>query len=388
MWLKSIGILCSEMPKACSLLTTLVIFGISVQDVLQDSTPDVARNKDALDLFCGAAAIHRAAVDSGLASTAFDKFRVPGITDSGKAGLTEDLSSKSGFMRALELVKQLRRGGLLVMGPPCSSFVVLNAKNCQRNAQNNYQGDLKYPPVQLGNLLATAAAFLMTVACMRGVEVVFENPPSSTIWKFPIVKQVLDSFVQRSTCTPRCAWSTEPWGKRMLKRFKFACTGTWISDIRCKCRCPGRRHLRLTGRVWRNGKFRFTGKGLALKKSAAYPDALGKAIVNAWRKSTTSCPTVCSVHASSPAWLEICPGAGNSLTYKRPAGTKKMRKPLPASDSLPAWLQPSPACTSVSSSQPDWLQPKAIVARKLTSSTTGSASGAPSWLNPAPSSCS
>jgi hypothetical protein len=86
--------------------------------------------------------------------------------------------------------------------------------------------------------------------------------------------------------------------------------------------------------------------------------------------------------------LEICPGARNSLTYKRPAGTKKMRKPLPASDSLPAWLQPSPACTSASSSQPDWLQPKAIVARKLTSSTTGSASGAPSWLNPAPSSCS
>jgi len=152
-WLKSIGILCSEMPKACSLLTTLVIFGISVQDVLQDSTPDVARNKDALDLFCGAAAIHRAAVDSGLASTAFDKFRVPGITDSGRAGLTEDLSSKSGFMRALELVKQLRRGGLLVMGPPCSSFVVLNAKKLPTERPEQLPRRFEIPACSVGELV-------------------------------------------------------------------------------------------------------------------------------------------------------------------------------------------------------------------------------------------
>ena len=145
------------MPKTCSFLTTLVIFGISVQHVLQDSQTDVARDKDVLDLFCGAAAIHRAAVDLGLASTAFDKFRVPGITDTSQAGCTGDVSSKSGFMRALEMVKRLRPGGLLVMGPPCSSFVMLNAARCRRNAQNNYRGDSSYPPVQKGNLLATAA---------------------------------------------------------------------------------------------------------------------------------------------------------------------------------------------------------------------------------------
>ena len=128
--------------------------------------------------------------------------------------------------------------------------------------------------------MATAAAFLMTVACMRDVEVVFENPPCSTIWKFPVVKQVLDFFVLRSTCTPRCAWSREPWGKRMLKKYKFACTGMWISRIHRPCRCPGRRHLRLTRNVWINGKLKFTGRRRELKSSAAYPNALGKAIVN------------------------------------------------------------------------------------------------------------
>ncbi len=365
------------MPKACSFLTTLVIFGISVHDVLQDSQTDAPRDQDVLDLFCGAAAIHRAAVGLGLASTAFDKSRVPGVTDAPWAGCSEDLSSENGFKKALQLVKRLRPGGLLVMGPPCSSFVVLDAVRCRRNAQNNYRGDSSYRPVQLGNLLATVAVFLMTVACMRDVEVVFENPPSSVIWKFPVVKQVLDFFVQRSTCTPRCAWSTEPWGKRMLKRYKFACTGTWISHIRRQCRCPGRQHLQLTQRVWSKGRCSFSGKGLQLKKSAAYPDALGRGIVNAWRQrnATTSetSTSAFSVHKPRKALHQ--------------AGAKKMRKPSSACHCGPAWLQPSPGSACASSSQPTWLQPHAGTHRRLSSSATKTDSDAPAWLNPAPSSC-
>ena len=64
----------------------MTIFDISVQDVLHnDTTTTVERDKDVLDLFCGEAAIHRAAVVSGFASAAFDKFRVPGVTDSRRA---------------------------------------------------------------------------------------------------------------------------------------------------------------------------------------------------------------------------------------------------------------------------------------------------------------
>ena len=71
-----------SMRKPCSFLDIVTIFGISVQDVLHnDTTTTVERDKDVLDLFCGEAAIHRAAVVSGFASAAFDKFRVPGVTD-------------------------------------------------------------------------------------------------------------------------------------------------------------------------------------------------------------------------------------------------------------------------------------------------------------------
>ena len=383
-------LLCSHLPlrirmgKACSFVATLIIFGISVQDVLNDATIAVERDKDVLDLFCGEAAIHRAAVASGLASTAFDKFRVPGITDSRRAADTEDMSIADGFMRALQLVLCLRKGGLLVMGPPCSSFVMLNAVNCKRNADNNYQGDVRYAPVQLGNLLATAAAFLMTVACLRGVEVLLENPPCSTIWKFPILKQVLDTFVQRSMNTPRCAWSTEPMGQRMLKRFKFACTGEWISGVHRKCRCPGQRHFKLTTCVWRNGKLRFTGKGHALKKSAAYPDALGMAIVNAWRQSGMALPS--GQTSASCNWLDVCPGSRKPKPCTK-ARSGKGRKRAAACSSLLAWLHPSPGqAQTSSSSSPSWLTPSPVSSSSCTSCVRPMNSSAPAWLKPSPNS--
>jgi len=193
--------------RPCNCLATLLTFGIYVQDVLHDSSLwNIERNLDVVDIFCGKAAVHRAAASLSFASTAFDKSRNLGITDACQVDHIEDMSTMAGFMQALRLVLRLKRGGLLVMGPPCSSFVMLNSAKCKRKSTNNYRGDETYAPVQLGNLLATAAAFLMTVACLRQVEVV-ENTPGSTIWKFPELKQVLDTFVQHFMVTPRCAWS-------------------------------------------------------------------------------------------------------------------------------------------------------------------------------------
>jgi hypothetical protein len=61
------------------------------------------------------------------------------------------------------------------MGSPCSSFVMLNAVNCKRTHSNNYKRDETYLAVCLGNLLATAAALLMTVGSVRQAQVVVDN---------------------------------------------------------------------------------------------------------------------------------------------------------------------------------------------------------------------
>lgn len=280
-------------------------------------------------------------------------------------------------MRAVRLVLRLKKGGLLVMGPPCSSFVMLNAVNCKRKLANNYRGDEAYPPVQLGNLLATVTAFLMTVACLRGVEVVVENPPGSTIWNFPELRQVLDAFVQRSVVTPRCPWSREPWGRRMLKYFKFVCTGTWISAIRRRCQCPGRKHFKLTWGAWRHGKLTFTGKRQALQQSAAYPDALGQAIVSSWQNGSAS---HMGARSLADSWLQPNPGPSAAAQHSVQRSVRLRKR---SSASSAPWLEPSPgACTSSSTSS-SWLTPSPGP-RAGSTSVEESISCTPTWLNPSP----
>ena len=68
---------------------TLIIFGFSVQDVMQYSGLwNIDRDLDVVDLFCGKAAIHRATAAQGSTSVPFDNVRIRGITDTGDKHLT------------------------------------------------------------------------------------------------------------------------------------------------------------------------------------------------------------------------------------------------------------------------------------------------------------
>ena len=73
------------------------------------------------------------AAQQGFQTEAFDKFRIPGVTDLSSQCSTEDLTVEAGVQHVLRLVLRLCSRGLLIMGPPCSSFVMLNGKNCKRN---------------------------------------------------------------------------------------------------------------------------------------------------------------------------------------------------------------------------------------------------------------
>jgi hypothetical protein len=53
------------------------------------------------------------------------------------------------------------------MAPVCSSFVFANSANCRRTVDNP-SGDETYAPVSMGNIMAQAAVFLMTIAAARG----------------------------------------------------------------------------------------------------------------------------------------------------------------------------------------------------------------------------
>ena len=145
------------------------------------------------------------------------------MTDSSDPGLTEDVLLPAGLERAVRLVLRLRVSGLLVLSPPCSSWIWMNSAKCKRAEENNFWGDVLYSKVREGNATAQRAIALARLAIARGAEVVIENPPVSVLWLFPPMMALIADWFR--ICTPRCAWSSGRDGRRYKKPYKFVATG-------------------------------------------------------------------------------------------------------------------------------------------------------------------
>ena len=110
-----------------------------------------------MELWAGVEAIVAAATRAQYRAAAFDLHRVPGVTDM-PGDLCEDFTTITGFKSAMALVLRLREGGLLALGPDCSSFTFPNSSRHKRTLHNAV-GDLSYFPVGIGNLMAVDSDF-------------------------------------------------------------------------------------------------------------------------------------------------------------------------------------------------------------------------------------
>ena len=247
--------------------------------VLQDvSLTACERDVDIAELFSGVGAIWQAGKTAGYNAVGFDKFRVPGVTDSlADPSLCEDMLSPAGFLNAVRLVLRLKERGLLWLAPMCNSFCFLAVSVTQRKPCNAFVGNTVLQCVSDGNLAAKAAAFLMTLAFVRGVDAVLENPHDSRMFAMFRHAAVLEFCSIRCSCM-RCPFDVEPDGGRIWKRYISLSFCAWVMRLRRKCRCVSKKHIICTKR--RFGKV--TGKPVLLKRGGAYPQALGSEIVSAW----------------------------------------------------------------------------------------------------------
>ena len=222
-------------------MTNVKLFGLTVATLLACAHLSGApRDLDAVEIFSGVGSIAAAAQSQGFAARPFDKYRVMGCTDV-DGETSEDMTVKSGFMNAVELVFRLRLGGLLWLAPVCASWIGLNISRTRRSAANMYHGDTTYPKVAQGNVMATACAMLMELAHSRGVELVLENPPCSSIFNFPPIARVLQMLSPESCVTHRCAFDRgSPDGKKLWKKYKFVGSRQWIQHLARPCTCKSR----------------------------------------------------------------------------------------------------------------------------------------------------
>ena len=259
------------------------------------------------------------------------------------------------------------------MAPVCSSWVWLNLVNTKRYQSNSYYGDESYEPVRIGNQIALACAFLWLLAQRRQVQAVCENPPPSCMWKFPPLVSVLKSYGVDyfDTICHRCAYEKFRKSLRIGKTYKLVATGAWIGKVGRKCSCLGGKHISLCKVIVKSCKKRTTGYRKLLAKSAAYPPALGIAVVKAWQTSmsTKSVPSPLS-SSQTQTWLQPmlpAPPEPATASWMRPVVTSKVRHKTVSmgnSHSGGSWLSPA-VIGSASEEGPvqAWLKPSISACR-------------------------
>lgn len=300
----------------------LVLFGMSVQDVMQcKALTSLPRDLDVVELWSGEGTVCTAARSERLAAEPFDRIRIPGKTD--KPGREcEDILRKDGFMKALKLVMRLKPRGLLWQGVQCSSFVFADSSNCKRK-RGQVQGDLSYQPVVDGNAMANTAAFFMALCVLRGVQVVLENPAGSQLFEYVRPTTDLIKGLHTQTCH-RCAYDDSPYPRIGPKPYKFVGTGPWIHQINQKCSCPvppadKPQHQKMMKENARGGLCGTSVMGA----SAAYPKRLGWDIFAAWRAWRDESKATTGVQESSKSATGVRKSSGSDSD---------------SSSSSPAWV--------------------------------------------------
>ena len=306
----------------------ITIMGLTLDAALASAPAD--RDLDVVELWAGVGSIARAATRAQYQAAAFDLHRVPGVTDMPGEGC-EDLTTLTGFKAATSLVLRLREGGLLALGPDCSSFTFPNSSRHKRNL-NDVLGDLSYLPVSIGNLMAVIAVFLCQLAIVRRVHFALENPGDSQFFRF--IEEVFPSWVSWrslhlfSQSVLRCPYDDTPEPK-LGKVYKWVSSCPGIKSLQAKCKCQGA-HRRLG--FTRNDGTGWTGDSGALGESAAYPNRLGEAVLNMWRKHCQPIDADWSCSALALPWADPRSTNQDTETAQQASdvGVKKSRCQVPA----------------------------------------------------------
>ena len=367
-------------PAAWKLCQTFLVHGLTVFAVLSSHEwVHLPRDLDCVEIFAGVGSIAAAAAEKGLRTAAYDKRRISGVTEH-----TEDITTLQGFRTAIALVLRLATHGLLWLAPDCSSWGFMNSSRCQRSEANSYRGDVTYPKVIAGNLMAECSVFLILLAAARKVKAALENPSSSCFFKYGPVVDVANSLNMVVGYTYRCAFSVAPFGKRYKKKYKFLATGSWVRGVFAACRCPGNVHLPLCKtRVCKDGRVQKTGIKARLTESGAYPIALGQRIVECACPGHADMGTTVGMRVDTKKVVQALKRVRKSYTKKRTSAVSSVtrvasKKNEPVSTAR-SWTTP-PASSGTCTSQSPLIKARAWCTPSA--SSTSSSSSAKAWCTP------
>lgn len=152
------NMLSAGVPRVLVLILALLSYATCVAPHVGDI--------DCAEIFAGVMAIVQQAKALGMSSRGYD------------IGFHEDLdlTSCAGFLLALILIRRVRRGGLCVFAPVCSSFAFLNQGTSGRHTLLLPEGLPDVISVLVGNLLAGRTLLLYRLCVALGIYALIEQP--------------------------------------------------------------------------------------------------------------------------------------------------------------------------------------------------------------------
>lgn len=223
---------------------------------------------DFAEVFCGVGNLTREMIRGGFRGSGFDN-----VHSSLHDALTGD-----GLRLIIDAVTSLKRKGLLWLGTPCSSFVVLCRCQSQRSAANQWLGDTTRRFVMCGNALMEASALLYFLASSLQLLAVLEQPGSSCMACAPSMAGVLEFFGASRFSTYLGAF-----GASSLKPLSIYSNSSWFEALHCAKPTGMASEAEL---VVRSGS-QFTGCKEELHQSQVYPVLFGRAVMKICREAWT-----------------------------------------------------------------------------------------------------
>ena len=319
-----------DTQRKAAMLCIITLFGrFTVNNIMYDPQwMAIPRDLDVVELWSGVEAIAQCALAHGLQAECHDQLKDPNNP-------IFNIANMVGFLAALKMVMWLRVGGLLAMGPDCSSFVFAPSSLAKRK-RGSWTGDTNHQFVKDGNLMASMAAFFMCLAVARGVEAFIENPAGSMMFSF--IRATLDLIPWATTSyMDRCAYLSADGHltENYKKTYKFVATGPWIASASKRCSCT-KDHMPLVD----IGPFgQITGRRDDMKRSAAYPDKLGAALFAAWlNMSEDAAKNHVQVKVKQPSCPAVQPKPSTAMQVCKRQSNNQHKLNVHAANKCSTWL--------------------------------------------------
>ena len=119
-----------------------------------------------------------------------------------------NLACVMGLMWGIRQILRLIPGGLATFAYPCNSWGFMASSQHARSEDQPW-GNLKFPFVQMGNLISTRATMLWGLALARSVMTFGENPQRSKILLHPLIAHIR-SFPELCIDDMKWSWARFP----------------------------------------------------------------------------------------------------------------------------------------------------------------------------------